>query len=74
MAGQLIDWYKCTSQGHYPDPTSCDHYIACNAALIAYQVPCGTTADGQRLWFVRDSGPIEQESYCDLPEKVECDI
>ncbi|XP_021964898.1 uncharacterized protein LOC110860146 [Folsomia candida] len=72
-SGKLIDWYTCEAQGNYPDPTTCDHYIACTTALLAYQMPCQMGQSG-RLWYVRDSGPVEADSYCDYPKNVDCDL
>jgi hypothetical protein len=74
-SGTQVPWYECKAQGNYPDPTTCDHYIACTAANIAYQMPCADMDEhGNRLHYVPDSGPNEQQSYCDYPEFAGCPI
>jgi len=73
--GQPVDWYTCTRQGNYPDPRTCDHYIACTAAHQAYQMPCAVMDEhGNRLHYAPESGPDEDKSYCDYPEFVGCSI
>ncbi|MCO1581629.1 carbohydrate-binding module family 14 protein [Crossiella sp. SN42] len=74
MSGQQVDWYDCPAQGNYPDPTSCDHYIACTANGTAYRMPCAMGHGNERLHYVRDSGPSEQTSHCDYPEVADCDL
>jgi len=70
-SGVSILWYTCTSQGNFPHPSLCDHYVACTTALHAYEMPCAMGHNG-RDWYVRDSGPVESESRCDHPALVDC--
>lgn len=66
--------YDCSGKadGNYPHPTKCTHFVACVAQEYAYEMVCATNDDGKPLHYVQDSGPNEQESYCDYPEKAGC--
>lgn len=56
------------ADGNYPDPNDSSGYIACVAREHAYAMPCAQGHNGQRLFYVVDSGPNEQTSRCDYRE------
>ncbi|MFI5866360.1 carbohydrate-binding module family 14 protein [Streptomyces sp. NPDC051546] len=53
--------------GNYPDPNDSSGYIACVAQTEAYAMPCATSHDGTRLFYLANSGPDPVTSRCDYP-------